>query len=331
VTVTQEVEAPTPTPSPGFTTWQDVFTAKKDAVLRITGFDCIGDEYQGTGFVVDSTHVATVAHVVAGLSNIALSQDDGTSYSATVTSVDLGQDLALLTLSTPWNGPTIPLSQAPATVGQDVAAIGYPLGLPIDLHEGHVSAVHQPFEDSFIHQTDMVQTDANVNHGNSGGPMITMQGTAIGLVDLALVEANNINYAVSSQVANADYSRWFTTPGYAPSTDCSAPPLFSDTPYEPAPLPPSDSVPGDTPTSDPTPDATIPSAPEPLPTYDLPPYTAPAPPPLPTDSVPAEPSAEPSIDSPTPEPDPPAPEPTDTPDPASPGLDSSSGPAPASP
>lgn len=220
--------SPSPTAAPvGYASFAQLFKASSGAIVRLTSTGC---DYTGvgTGFFTDPHHIATVAHVVAGATSID-AQAAGLTVPVRVIGQDLAQDVALLYTPTAWTGPTIPLSTTPAQVGDSVAALGFPKGLPLSLSRGSVSAVDQHLAIGVVDQHGLVQTDTPLNHGNSGGPLLPLDGKAVGLVDSGRVDANNISYAVGAAVALADFAGWPDSGTVAPTT-CGR---YANTPYDP--------------------------------------------------------------------------------------------------
>jgi S1-C subfamily serine protease len=138
----------------------------------------------GTGVVanVDGT-ILTANHVVDGAVSIEVSFADGTKSAATVAAADPSIDIAVLAPE------TLPVVVVPATlggavaVGDDVVAIGHPLGLIDTTTTGVVSALDRsvPVPSGRV-LPGLIQFDAAVNPGSSGGPLVNMRGQAVGIV-----------------------------------------------------------------------------------------------------------------------------------------------------
>lgn len=139
----------------------------------------------GTGFVWDDEgHVITNAHVVRGGSAVEVVMHDQTTYDAEVIGGSLAHDLAVLRITAP------PAALRPVTVGdsdalrvgQGVHAIGNPFGLSATLTTGIVSALGRRIEGlDGTPIEDVIQTDAAINTGNSGGPLLDSRGRLIGV------------------------------------------------------------------------------------------------------------------------------------------------------
>ena len=141
----------------------------------------------GSGVVISSdAEVLTSLHVLEGSRVIKLTFADGTSTSATVTNTDPEKDIAVL------RPDTLPGLVMPATignasavrVGDEVFAVGHPLGLAGSFSAGVVSGLDRNFSPSNGQQPleGLIQFDAAVNPGNSGGPLVNRYGQVVGIV-----------------------------------------------------------------------------------------------------------------------------------------------------
>jgi hypothetical protein len=107
-------------------------------------------------------------------------------------------------------------------LAEDVAALGFPLGLPLTVTRGVVSGSDRTIPINGIDRKKLVQTDAAVNPGNSGGPLIaTDTGEVVGLVDLGTSQANGLAFAVSGQVASPLLQAWKVSPQPVSAPSCS--------------------------------------------------------------------------------------------------------------
>jgi S1-C subfamily serine protease len=140
----------------------------------------------GSGFIVDTDgHVVTNAHVVAGASELQAVLADGTEVGVEVLGSEPLIDVAILKLDLP-EGTEVPgvLSFADSSTlrpGDEVVAIGNALGsFPNTVSEGTVNGVDRGFpSDSGL--SDMIQHDAEIWHGNSGGPLLNLSGQVVGI------------------------------------------------------------------------------------------------------------------------------------------------------
>jgi putative serine protease PepD len=141
----------------------------------------------GTGFVVDGKgHIVTAAHVVDGASSITVTFQDGTTRTAKLLGKDNATDVAVLSVDP--SGLTLhPLelgSSASLQVGDAVAAIGDPFTYQRSLSTGVVSGLDRTISaPNGFTVAHAIQTDASLNPGNSGGPVLDASGKVVGIVD----------------------------------------------------------------------------------------------------------------------------------------------------
>lgn len=198
----------------------DVVSAVRSGVIRIEADTCEGTGI-GTGFLVGPRLIATVEHVVDGATSVKLKRGKTTLGTATVIGEDRDRDLALLRADHVLSGHQFQLLSESPRLGQEVAAIGFPLGLPLSVSRGSVSGLKRSIPIEGITRRRLVQTDAAVNPGNSGGPLLTADtGQVVGLVDLGTNEANGIAFAVSAQVAQPLLTAWRTAPQPVAASQC---------------------------------------------------------------------------------------------------------------
>jgi S1-C subfamily serine protease len=139
----------------------------------------------GSGFVIDKAgHIVTNYHVVRGASTIQVSFSNNERIKATVVGVDPSTDVAVLKVDVKSRAlKSLPLGNSDAVrVGDQVIAIGNPFGLDRSVTSGIVSAVQRRIEaPNQLSISHVIQTDAALNHGNSGGPLLNAQGEVIGV------------------------------------------------------------------------------------------------------------------------------------------------------
>jgi S1-C subfamily serine protease len=139
----------------------------------------------GSGFVVDKAgHVVTNYHVISGARQVRVSFSNGASTKATVVGTDPSSDLAVLKIDTSSRALTpLPLGNSDTMeVGDPVVAIGNPFGLDRTVTAGIVSAIQRAITAPNGYTIDhVIQTDAAINHGNSGGPLLNRRGQVIGV------------------------------------------------------------------------------------------------------------------------------------------------------
>lgn len=237
VTVTETATTtPTTTTTP---TFADLVAKVRSGVVRIETNDCSGGAI-GTGFLITPRLVATVEHVIDGASSITLKRNGKVLAHGTVIGADSVRDLALVRSDAPISGYRFKLATRAPQLGEDVAALGFPLGLPLTVTRGSVSGSDRTIPIDGLRRRNLVQTDASVNPGNSGGPLMANDGSIVGLIDLGTTEANGLAFAVNALVAKPLLQAWQQAPQpvaattscgtpSAPSSEAAAPPPPSST------------------------------------------------------------------------------------------------------
>jgi len=167
----------------------DIYERVRPAVVLVssTASSRFGQsEGSGSGVIIDADGtILTNYHVIAGADNLEVKFADGSTASARVVGTDPGNDLAAINADVSVQKLTAaPLGDSDvARTGDPVLAIGNPFGLEASLTEGIVSATGRTFApgDNTRPIRGMIQTDAPVNPGNSGGPLLDCQGKVIGI------------------------------------------------------------------------------------------------------------------------------------------------------
>ena len=148
-------------------------------------FDRGGSSAEGSGFVYDTAgHVITNEHVVSDASTIKVKLATGKTYTATLVGTDPSTDLAVLKIDAPASvlKPLALGDSSAVQVGDGVVAIGSPFGLEQTVTAGIVSALHRQIQAPNRYTIgNAIQTDAAINHGNSGGPLIGLDGKVVGV------------------------------------------------------------------------------------------------------------------------------------------------------
>jgi putative serine protease PepD len=165
---------------------------------------------QGSGFVYDSKgDIVTNEHVVDGATSISVKFWDGTTKKATVVGTDASDDLAVIHVDAP-SSLLFPLTLGDSSklaVGDGAVAIGSPFGLEETVTSGIVSALHrQMTSPNNFTIDDSIQTDAAINHGNSGGPLLNTQAQVIGVT--AQIESDSggndgVGFAIPSNTVKS--------------------------------------------------------------------------------------------------------------------------------
>ena len=139
----------------------------------------------GSGFVIDKAgHIVTNYHVVRGANTIQVSFSNNEHFKAKLIGVDPSTDSAVLQVHVKSRAlKSLPLGNSESVrVGDQVIAIGNPFGLDRSVTAGIVSAVQRRIEaPNQLSISHVIQTDAALNHGNSGGPLLNAQGQVIGI------------------------------------------------------------------------------------------------------------------------------------------------------
>jgi putative serine protease PepD len=140
---------------------------------------------EGTGWVYDTSgHIVTNEHVIDGASSVKVTFADGSTATASIVGKDISTDIAVLKVSGDVS-KLQPLSlgnSSDIAVGDQVVAIGNPFGLTDTVTSGIVSAVNREIQAPNNEAIEgAIQTDAAINHGNSGGPLFTMSGQVVGI------------------------------------------------------------------------------------------------------------------------------------------------------
>lgn len=179
---------PNTNPDGGLTPGQ-VYAQNAKAVVAISNqatTNIYGQETEtassGSGFIITQDgYVVTNYHVVEGASKLTVILHDGTEYTAKLVGYDSGNDMAVLKIG----GTDLPCvklgSSKDLIVGDQVVAIGNPLGqLTNSLTVGYVSALERDIHSGGA-RINMIQTDVAINSGNSGGPLFNMKGEVVGI------------------------------------------------------------------------------------------------------------------------------------------------------
>jgi S1-C subfamily serine protease len=165
---------------------------------------------QGSGFILNSQGlILTNNHVIENGQKVEVTlYNDKRKYKAQVVTVDRGHDLALLKIDAPNLVPaTLAETSTGLTVGQRVYAIGNPFGLSGTMTRGIISAIRSVRGPESNPIEDAIQTDASVNPGNSGGPLLNSRGEVIGITTMIASngadQSSGIGFAIPINTAKA--------------------------------------------------------------------------------------------------------------------------------
>jgi S1-C subfamily serine protease len=162
----------------------------------------------GSGFIIQEDGlILTNSHVVFGKQSLVVTLDDGSVVPARLVGADPIFDVAVIQIPKPSKG-TLPIlklgDSGSLREGEDVIAIGNPLGLDQTVTRGIVSGLNRLLQDTpFSLQEPLIQTDAPINPGNSGGPLLNRCGEVIGINAEIIPSAQNIGFAIPIDLAKA--------------------------------------------------------------------------------------------------------------------------------
>ncbi|XP_028391294.1 serine protease HTRA2, mitochondrial-like isoform X2 [Dendronephthya gigantea] len=156
----------------------------------------------GSGFLVSEEGlVLTNAHVVQNMKNVTVTLADGSSLVGDIVSLDPATDLAVVQLRNPKQRKFETIKLGDSSVirpGEFVVAMGSPLRLSNTVTSGIVSTVHRAAGDLShrLPHVEYIQTDAAINVGNSGGPLVNLDGEVIGINSMTVKDAVGISFAI---------------------------------------------------------------------------------------------------------------------------------------
>lgn len=211
------------TPDAGLQSWPDLVDGVRTGVARISTGDCQGQPSgTGTGFAVDDDLVVTAAHVVDGRASVLLHLD-GQEVPAAVIQIDPVEDLALLRADAPLTGHTFEFVDADPRLAEEVAALGHPFGSQdLIFSRGAVSGFDTVTDELTGQRWPVTQTDAAVNPGNSGGPLLLQDGSVAGVIvnkrtwhpvgDDQVIPVDGTSFAVSGAYVSRVVDQWRVRP-----------------------------------------------------------------------------------------------------------------------
>lgn len=185
---------------PQIDTGSAVLNAAAQSVVKITGnaFAC-GQSQSGTGFVVADDRVVTNAHVVAGVTEPVVEAPDGQALQGSVVYFDPEMDLAVILVPGLDPAPLALADTLPA--GSDAAIEGYPFGGPFTAGGASVVSVSTAnvpdIYGAATTQREVYTLAADVKEGNSGGPLLTVDGAVAGVVFARNAQTANVGYALT--------------------------------------------------------------------------------------------------------------------------------------
>ncbi len=171
------------------------------------------EQDQGSGVIVDAAgYIITNYHVVDRATDVNIEMSDGSHHKAQIVGIDPATDLAVLKISAsgliaaPWG------DSSDLEAGDPVLAIGNPFGLARTVTAGIVSAKGRHAVVEHVNYQDFLQTDAAVNPGNSGGPLVNMKAQVVG-INTAIVGPTyqGISFAIPSKLVHEVYDQLIAT------------------------------------------------------------------------------------------------------------------------
>ena len=158
-------------------------------------FVVVSGDSMGSGFAIGENCVITNAHVIDDANDIQLNTYTGESYAAKIAGIDFDKDIAVLFVENKTFQPLMVADEGKLNIGDDVYAIGTPKSMAYTLTKGVVSAKERE-----IDGYKYIQTDAAINQGNSGGPLVNANGEVAGVNTLKLLDSEGIGLAIPMTV-----------------------------------------------------------------------------------------------------------------------------------
>jgi S1-C subfamily serine protease len=200
----------------GVIPWPTIYNQLKGSVVLIQT-----DLGLGSGFVYDTNgHIVTNHHVIADASTIQITFLDGNITSATLVGLDIYSDLAVIKADSDVTtlSPVVLGSSSELSVGEPIAAMGNPFGLSDTLTVGIVSSLQRTLDAAGNYLIiDVIQIDAAVNPGNSGGPLVNLKGQVVGLntaIESDTGSFTGIGFAVPSDTVKREIDDLIETGSY---------------------------------------------------------------------------------------------------------------------
>jgi len=204
-TLADPTESPVPTPAEGGTAVTEVYRETVGSVVLIRASTPQG-RGQGSGFVFRSrNYLLTNQHVVEGATELEVRYSRGDWRTGEIVGTDYYSDLAVVEVGDPPEYATpLPLVETEPPIGTRIVAIGNPFGLEKTVSEGVISGTNRSMDVNYQRPggfsiPDAVQTDAALNPGNSGGPLLTLGGKVVGVVRAG--RGDNIGFGISAALS----------------------------------------------------------------------------------------------------------------------------------
>lgn len=157
----------------------------------------------GTGFIFNRKgYILTNEHVIHDASSVYLRYYGRKQpVRATIVGWDYRHDIAVLKSNVPYTGPTLKIAKGTSIrAGEWVVAIGSPLGLDSTITAGIISSTSRGLQIGDREYPQLLQTDAAINRGNSGGPLINLRGEVVGMNTAVSQSSQGIGFAISAKM-----------------------------------------------------------------------------------------------------------------------------------
>ncbi len=212
-----------PAPDPKLAGSQVVLNAKKSVVKVLGNAPSCSRRIEGSGFVFAEQHVMTNAHVVAGTQSVRINLN-GNLMSGKVVVYDPERDLAVIHVPS-LKAPVMRFANSPAKSGSDAIVLGFPLDGPYNAQSARVRDVGDItgpdiYEDGTVTR-EVYTIRGLVRSGNSGGPLVSADGTVLGVIFAAAADDPNVGYAVTADEASTIALMGRTRTSAVPTGKCA--------------------------------------------------------------------------------------------------------------
>lgn len=178
----------------------DIYDKCSPSAVEISVTDTYGLDSLGSGFFIDKDTVVTNYHVIEGAKKIQVTTYDKVVHDVdTIIGYDEKLDIAILEVKADCQPLTI--SQRKSRTGEEVYALGSPLGLTGTITKGMITTASRTIED-----VDYIQTDAALSPGNSGGPLLNTYGEVIGINTMYYPDGQNLNFSINIDAIEKVYT-----------------------------------------------------------------------------------------------------------------------------